>query len=209
MQALIEENSRLRSDGAAEERPESRGISDADDSNDTLQNPLFDERPWFHTVSASDIPIHIGEAADAAFATRVRQTLAAGYTSHLPRMSYVPDGSLMLQSGTSIRWPTPARARFLIKAVFSTICRFYHIVRKSTVQEDLEGAIKSGGDLDRLTKSKMLALFALGEAYSAKAAASETSFPGLVYFMQARDLVSEPMERPQLDAVEVALLLVG
>jgi hypothetical protein len=189
--------------------PASGVPSNTANGNDTLQNPLFDERPWFHTVSSSDIPIHIGEAADAAFATRFRQTLATVYTSHLPRMSYVPDAPLTMLSASQYRWPSPARARFLIKVALSTVCRYFHIIRKSVVQENLEGAINSNGNGDRLIIGKLLALFALGEVYSAKTAAQEAIFPGVAYFAQARSLVSEPMERPQLDSVEVALLLVS
>ncbi|PSN65683.1 hypothetical protein BS50DRAFT_396162 [Corynespora cassiicola Philippines] len=208
LEALIEENNRLRDSGAVEGVSRSIAIPNTADSNDALQNPLFDERPWFHTVSSSDLPIHIGEAADAAFATRFRQTLATVCTNHLPRMSYVPDASLMLPTDTQYRWPSPERARFLIRVAFDTVCRCYHIIRKSVVRENLETAIKSEGNGDRLVIGKLFALFALGEVYSARAAVQEAVFPGLVYFTQARSLVSEPMERPQLDAVEVTLLLV-
>ncbi|KAH7084254.1 fungal-specific transcription factor domain-containing protein [Paraphoma chrysanthemicola] len=122
-------------------------------------------------------------------------------------MSYVPDVSLMVLSETPYEWPSPARARFLVKVAMSTICRYYHVIRKSAVRDNLEAAIKTGGNGDRLIVGKLLALFALGEVYSAKMASQEANFPGSAYFAQARRLVGEPMERPQLDAVEVTLLL--
>lgn len=209
LKALIEENNRLRNTTAEDEEPSSAVHSGTGDSNDTLQNPLFDERPWFHTVSSSDIPIHIDEAADAAFATRFRQTLATVHASHLPRMSYVPDAPLTILSGSQYRWPSPARARFLIKVAFSTVCRYFHIIRKSVVQQNLEAAINSNGNGDRLMIGKLLALFALGEVYSARTTAQEAIFPGFSYFTQAKGLVGGPIERPQLDSVEVSLLLVS
>lgn len=209
LEALIEENDRLRNNSVTEGEPSSAVLSNTGNSNDTLQNPLLDRRPWFHTVSSSDITIHIGEAADAAFATRFRQTLATVHTSHLPRMSYVPDAPLMMLSASQYRWPTPARARFLVKVAFSTVCRYFHVIRRSVVQQNLEAAINSNGNGDRLIIGKLLALFALGEVYSAKTAAQEATFPGVAYFAQARCLVSEPMERPQLDSVEAVLLLVS
>ncbi|KAJ4984807.1 fungal specific transcription factor domain-containing protein [Stagonosporopsis vannaccii] len=207
LEALIEENNRLRNSTATEEAISSAVSPNTANGDETLENPLFDERPWFHTVSSSHIPIHIGEAADAAFATRFRQTLATVCTTHLPRMSYLPDTPLTTSEASHYRWPSPARARFLVKVAFSTVCRYFHIVRRSVVQDSLETAINNNGNGERLTISKLLALFALGEVYSAKAAARETTFPGLAYFVQARSLVSEPMERPQLDSVEVTLLL--
>ncbi|KAF2833524.1 hypothetical protein CC86DRAFT_389739 [Ophiobolus disseminans] len=207
LDALIAENSRLRNVGGTEEASSSPLPSNTIDGSDTVHNPLFDERPWFHTVSSSDIPIHIGEAADAAFATRFRQTLGTGYTDHLPRMSYIPDAPLMILPESRYGWPTPARARFLVKVAFSTICRYYHIIRKSVVLKSLDAAISSGGNGDRLVIGKLLALFALGEVYSAKFASHHMAFPGMAYYTHAGRLVGEPMERPQLDAVEVTLLL--
>jgi len=199
----------LRNSNATGGTPSAAVSPETANGNDTLENPLFDERPWFHTVSSSNIPIHIGEVADAAFATRFRQTLATVYTTHLPRMSYVPDAPLTTPEASHFRWPTPARARFLVKVAFSTVCRHFHIVRRTVVRDSLDAAINTNGKGDRLVIGKLLALFALGEVYSARAATREAAFPGLVYFTQARSLVSEPMERPQLDSVEVALLLVS
>lgn len=124
-------------------------------------------------------------------------------------MSYVPDAPLAMFSESQYRWPTPARARFLIKVAFSTVCRYFHVVRKSVVQQSLEAAINSNGNGDKLMIGKLMALFALGEVYSARTAAREAIFPGVGYFAQARSLVGELMERPQLDSVEVALLLVS
>jgi proline utilization trans-activator len=124
-------------------------------------------------------------------------------------MSYVPDAPLMALSASQFRWPTPARARFLIKVAFSTVCRYFHIIRKSVVQQNLETAINSNGNGDRLVMGKLLALFALGEVYSAKTTAQQANFPGVAYFAQAKGLVGEVMERPQLDSVETALLLVS
>lgn len=106
-------------------------------------------------------------------------------------------------------WPTPARARFLVKVALNTICRYYHIVRKSAVLESLEEAIAQHGRGETLKMAKLLALFALGEAYSARSADQRLSFPGMAYFTQARNVISIPSERPQVDSVETILLLVS
>ncbi|KAH7396325.1 fungal-specific transcription factor domain-containing protein [Pyrenochaeta sp. MPI-SDFR-AT-0127] len=213
VEALVEENERLRNSSTnAETPPVSDTISrdairDIVDGSEALENPLFEERPWFLTVSSLDMPILIGEAADAAFATRFRQALATVCTNHLPRMSYLPDVPLLMLSESQYHWPTAARARFLVKVAFSTVCRYYHIIRKSVISESLETAIKNGGNGDRLVISKLLALFALGDAYSARSAVQGTKFPGLAYFVQARRMVNVPAERPHTDTVEIALLL--
>ncbi|CAN9233375.1 unnamed protein product [Alternaria alternata] len=118
--------------------------------NEAVRNPLLEDRPWFHAVSSEHVPIHVGEAADAAFATRFRQTLAVGNTKHLPRMDHVQDDYLMLPSQAPSSWPSPARARFLVKVALSTVCQYYHIVRKSQVTRILEDAIKNNGNGNRV-----------------------------------------------------------
>lgn len=96
-----------------------------------------------------------------------------------------------------------------MKVALNTVCRYFHMLRKSSVQDQLGEAIKSNGSGDRLVIGKLLALFALGEVYSAKTVSKQTEFPGLVYFAQSKSFVSEFNERPQLESVEVALLLVS
>lgn len=179
------------------------------DNQEAVQNPLVADRPhgWFMPLSSLDIPIHISEAADAAFATRFREILASQST-HIPRTSYLRDEALMTLSESQPTWPTPARARFLVKVALSTVCQYYHIVLKSSITEDLERTINGAGAVDKLLSAKLLALFALGEVYSTRVAAKEASFPGLTYFTQACKLATIPAERPTTHAVEVALLLV-
>ncbi|KAJ8117867.1 hypothetical protein OPT61_g1032 [Boeremia exigua] len=208
---LLRENERLRD---ADLAGPSSGSSVARQSSalehqETVQNPLVEDRPqgWFFPMSSLDMPIHISEAADAAFATRFREALTP-HSVHIPRTSYVRDEALMLLSESQFTWPTPARARFLVKVALSTVCQYYHIVLPSSIMEALERVIENVNDVDRLIKCKLLALFALGEVYSSRVAAQEATFPGLPYFAQARRMVSIPAERPTMHTVEIALLLV-
>lgn len=206
----MRENERLR-DASSVAPYDSTAVREVpiSENQETVQNPLVEGRPqgWFFPMSSLDMPIHISEAADAAFATRFRETLTP-HSVHIPRTSFVRDEALMLLSESQFNWPTPARARFLVKVALSTVCQYYHIVLKSSVMEALEKAIKNVNDVERLMRCKLLALFALGEAYSSRVAAQEATFPGLSYFAQARRMVSIPAERPTMHTVEIALLLV-
>lgn len=210
MEELLRENERLRNESSAavSHTGISRQALIAEDQ-ETVQNPLVEDRPqgWFFPMSSLDMPIHISEAADAAFATRFREALTP-HSVHIPRTSYARDDALIMLSESHFDWPSPARARFLVKVALSTVCQYYHIVLKSTIMNALEKAVKNVNDVDRLTRCKLLALFALGEVYSSRVAAQEATFPGLSYFAQARRMVSIPAERPTLHAVEIALLLV-
>jgi proline utilization trans-activator len=216
---LLKENERLRAasiqlDTVAAPDPPFQALQgpsstrDIAATQDNLQYPLLEDRPWFHPISSLDMPIHISEAADASFATRFRQTLGNVHTNHIPRMSYVTDERLLLLSDQECPWPTSARARFLVKVALNTFCRYYHIVRRSIVLENLELAIKNQGRGDRLHICRLLALFALGELYSTKTAARDGSFPGLDYFARATKMAGVPAERPRMDAIEIILLLV-
>lgn len=210
---LLKENERLREGNASAVGPSNAPMSDSvrvtTASQETVENPLLEERPWFLPVASLDMPIHISEAADTAFATRFRQTLASVHTNHFPRMSYITDERILTLSDGECPWPTAARARFLVKVALNTVCRYYHIVRKSVVLDSLEAAIRNQGNGERLTICKLLALFALGEIYSTKTAANEASYPGLLYFARARKMVSVPAERPRMATIEIVVLLVS
>lgn len=159
-------------------------------------------------MNTSEMPIHIGEAADAAFATRFRQALSDASHSHISRTHYVTDERLMSLSDSDCVWPTPARARFLIKVSSNTLCRCYHVVRKSMVLDGLEMAIRNPGACDSLFTCKLWALFALGEVYSTRTPSSESCFPGLAYFARASRMLRVLNERPRMDSIETVLLLV-
>ncbi|KAF2189095.1 hypothetical protein K469DRAFT_737342 [Zopfia rhizophila CBS 207.26] len=214
IQELLRENERLRErkdgiDTAVQgiRRPTATAIPPRQevDNNDSPLNPLLDERPWFFPMSSLGTPIYIGEAADAAFATRFRQALSGASHKHIPRTQFVSDERLMLLSNSSFPWLSPTRARFLVKVALQTVCRYYHVVRQSVVLESLENAIQNSTGCDRLSISRLWALFALGEVYSARSAHAE-SFPGLAYFAQATKGLPVPSERPKIESIETLLL---
>jgi proline utilization trans-activator len=177
VEELLRENERLRNESSAavSHTGISRQALIAEDQ-ETVQNPLVEDRPqgWFFPMSSLDMPIHISEAADAAFATRFREALTP-HSVHIPRTSYARDDALIMLSESHFDWPSPARARFLVKVALSTVCQYYHIVLKSTIMNALEKAVKNVNDVDRLTRCKLLALFALGEVYSSRVAAQEAT----------------------------------
>lgn len=211
VEELLKENQLLRAGRAnanTEQEPHVPEVPQVGVAHDAAQNPLFGERPWFLPVASLDMPIHIDLAADAAFATRFRQTLAGESAKHIPRMNFVSDDVILALSETECPWPAPARSRFLVKVALATVCRSYHMVRRSEVLNLLEMALQNQGNSDRLSTSKLFALFALGELYATKVAPLDASFPGLLYFSRARKMVTVPAERPQSDTLEITLLLV-
>ena len=158
----------------------------------------------FHAV---DLPIHIGEAADAAFATRLRQAVSKQPVSHLPRIQYVSDDALRSLAEQPPEWPSPSHLRFLVEVALRTFGKTFHMVRKSVVWKDIERLIQDPTSCDWLTQCQIWALLAIGEAYSARSALPNRPFPGSRYWARAMSLMYMPFERPSLQVIEIYLLL--
>ena len=154
------------------------------------------------------MPIHIGEAADTAFATRFRQALSGAPVDHIPRIDYAMDRDLLMLSESDCPWPSPARARFLLETSLQAVCQCYHIVRKSIARRDLDLVLRGESSHNSLITCRLWALFALGVLHSTKVPAREHCFPGLAYFAQATRLLKFLSERPGVESMEVLLLLV-
>ena len=158
----------------------------------------------FHAV---DLPIYIGEAADAAFATRLRQAVSKQPVSHLPRIQYVSDDALRSLAEQPLDWPSPSHLKFLVDVALKTFSKTFHMVRRSVVMKDVERLIKDPQSCDWLTQAQIWALLAIGEAYSARSALPNRPFPGSRYWARAMRLMYMPSERPSLQVIEIYLLL--
>ena len=188
---------------AAEQTPPEPRADNAD------RNPLIEERPWFVSFKNVDLPIHIGEAADAAFATRLRQAASSTLVSHLPRVHYMSDDTLRAFADTPTEWPSASQLRFLVDAALKTICKNWHISRRSVIQEDVQRLIQDPSSCDWLLQCRIWALLAIGEAFSSRCVLPGEPFPGSKYWARAMQLAHMPCERPKLDLVEVHLLMVS
>ncbi|KAH7126141.1 fungal-specific transcription factor domain-containing protein [Dactylonectria macrodidyma] len=212
---LVAENERLRSrEGSSRSQSDStqKDVSVVSgrsftDGTSNIQAPSLDTHPWFFNMNIPHTPILIGEASDAAFATRFRQAISSARHSHLPRIHFAADERLLALSDIDCPWPFPSRARLLVNVALKYVTRCYHIVRRSQVLEGLELAIQNPQSSDSLMKSKLWALFAIGEMYSTRTPAVETNFPGMGYFARATRVLRIVSERPRIDTVEIRLLL--
>ncbi|KAL1631432.1 hypothetical protein SLS54_000192 [Diplodia seriata] len=219
IEELLEENERLREStrtshsssalptpnpatAAENDRP-----ADVSENDEAERNPLLEDRAWFFPMNTSEMPIHIGEAADAAFATRFRQALSDTPHRHIPRTQYVTGEELMALTDVDCQWPTAPRARFLVKVSLNTICQRFHAIRRSALLDGLEMAIRNPTCCDELFKCKLYAMFALGEVFSTRTVSAQGYFPGLLYFARASRMLRVIGERPRMDSIEILLLL--
>lgn len=196
---LVSENQRLRSSSSGPLN---------EDSNSLEKAPVVAEAPWFVNADALHTPILVAEASDSAFATRFRQAMSSAQHGHLPRVNFPSDEQLLTLSDKPCPWPTPARARLLVRAAVSGLGRCYHIVRRSSILQDVESSIQNHSQTGLIMKSKVWAVFAVGEMYTTRTSASERTFPGLHYFCRATNVIRMVSERPSVDMVEIQLLLV-
>ncbi|KAL4900407.1 hypothetical protein BDW74DRAFT_188256 [Aspergillus multicolor] len=186
---LISENQRLR--GSAQPP-----------SDETVDAPVLAEAPWFVNADALHTPILVAEASDSAFASRFRQVMSQTHHGHLPRINFPTDEQLLALSEADCPWPSPARARLLVQTALNGLGRCYHVVRRSLTFRDLDS-----NSLDSLSRSKLWALFAIGEMYTTRNPSPEKGFPGIRYFCKATNILRIVSERPSVEMVEVQLLL--
>ena len=160
---------------------------------------------------AVDLPIYINETADAAFATRLRQTASTRPVNHLARVQYVEDDTLrsLSESSSSPSWPSSSRLKFLVNTALETACKTWHIVRRSRIDKDVEALLQDPSSCHWLNASRIWALMAIGDAFSSRCTLPDQPFPGSRYWARAMQLVHMTMERPRLCLVEVYLLLVS
>lgn len=172
-------------------------------------NPTFSYRSWFDNRNVFYTPILIGEAADTAFATRFRQVISdprVPEPSHLLRVNYANNETLMALGESGAAWPSQSRARFLIEASLKYISRCYCIVHPGTVIEQLTQIFLDPTWGGSVLRCKFWALFAIGELYAAKVAFIQ-GYPGMAYFAQASKMLGFFEERPGMDSIETFLLL--
>lgn len=198
---LVAENQRLR-------RSSPESSNEECNSTGAAKDPALSETPWFVNADALHTPILVADASDSAFATQFRQALSNGHAGHLPRVNFPSDEQLLTLSDAGFSWPTPARARLLVQAALNGLGRCYHIVRRSSILQDLEQAMKNNSRTRMVNESKLLAVFAIGELYTTRTSNLEKGFPGIHYFCKATNILRVVSERPSVDMVEIKLLLV-
>ncbi|EKJ72020.1 hypothetical protein FPSE_07807 [Fusarium pseudograminearum CS3096] len=216
---LVRENQELRNinrqnrmggttaQGPTEDAAENEIPPDTPSSGDLSHNPVLQEKPWFLSVRSSNIPILIGEVADAAFATRFRQLLTNQALHHTLRVSYPENRQIMALIQAECLFPRPTNARFLVRVALKSLDGYFHILRNSRVWELLEQSLQALHTVDSISQCKLMALFALGELYSSSCRAQETATPGLAFFSHASKAHGLLQERPSVDTIEVSLLL--
>lgn len=188
-----------------------RHLSGVPADDDTETSPAMSIGPWFDNLNVFKSPILIGEAADCAFATRFRQVItdpSAPEPGHLLRLNYATNESLMSLLDVNIPWPSPSRARFLLEAAMRHIGRSYHIVQREAAEEAWEKIRHNSSRVSVILQCRCWALFALGELYISRSIGTN-GFPGMAYFAQASKALGYLDERPEVECVELYLLLVS
>ncbi|KAK1720413.1 fungal-specific transcription factor domain-containing protein, partial [Colletotrichum acutatum] len=172
-------------------------------------SPAISIDPWFDSLNVFRSPVLIGEAADAAFATRFRQVItdpSAPEPIHLIRLTYASNESMMSLAHVNTTWPGPSRAKFLLEAAMKYIGRSYHIVEAQAITESWKQNTHDASPEAIALRCRTWALFAIGELYISKST-SVHGFPGMAYFAQASKALGYLDERPEVETVELYLLL--
>ncbi|EXL98001.1 hypothetical protein FOIG_09559 [Fusarium odoratissimum NRRL 54006] len=219
IESLVRENQELRSRSrqdrteapatqqSTDDAAENEAQLDSPSTSEPSHNPVLDEKPWFLSTRSSEIPILIGEVADAAFATRFRQLLTDQALNHTLRTSYPDNSQIAELAQAECPFVNATHARFLVRGALKTLDGSFHIVRKSRISELLEQHLQTPHTFNAVSRCKITTLLALGELYSSFCQAQGTSTPGLAFFSHASKMHDLLQERPSVDTVEVSLLL--
>lgn len=105
-------------------------------------------------------------------------------------------------------WPGPSRAKFLLEAAMKYIGRSYHIVQAQAAAASWEQISRGTSRGTTIMRCRLWALFAIGELYISKSI-GVSGFPGMAYFAQASKSLGYLDERPDVESVELYLLLVS
>ncbi|KAK1488196.1 fungal specific transcription factor [Colletotrichum tamarilloi] len=179
------------------------------ESAENETSPAISIDPWFDSLNVFRSPVLIGEAADAAFATRFRQVITdplAPEPIHLIRLNYASNESMMSLAHVNTPWPGPSRAKFLLEAAMKYIGRSYHIVETQAITECWKQNNHDASLEAIVLRCRTWALFAIGELYVSKSTGVH-GFPGMAYFAQASKALGYLEERPEVETVELYLLL--
>ncbi|CEL01817.1 hypothetical protein ASPCAL01395 [Aspergillus calidoustus] len=196
---LVSENQRLRTLSS---------LTPTEECGAKEKSPVAAGASWFVNADALQPPILVAEASDSAFATRFRQAMSNSQHGHLPRVDFPSDEQLLALSDIGCPWPTPARARLLVRAAVNGLGRCYHVARRSTIFNELEQSNQDHSLVPLLSKCKLWVMFAIGELYTTRTSTLTKGFPGLHYFCKAMNFLRIISERPNVDMIEIQLLLV-
>ncbi|PQK17131.1 hypothetical protein BB8028_0007g03300 [Beauveria bassiana] len=166
--------------------------------------------PQNATTAGPSLPIHIGETACTAFATRISQCLNGIDMATCPlRWDYVDESQLASLLDNAVEWPSLVHARLLLQTVFTNICPAFHLALRKDTYAMLSHVYQRRKFHDAAVKAKYFALFALGKAYSTLPSpdAGCTPAPGSAYFVKALSLVQLAPERPTMMHLETILAL--
>ncbi|KAK7699629.1 hypothetical protein SLS64_011583 [Diaporthe eres] len=132
-------------------------VDTADEKTET--SPAMSTGPWFDSMNIFKSPVLIGEAADAAFATRFRQVIADPSTpepTHLLRLNHATNESLMSLVDVNVPWPSPSRAKFLLEAAMRYIGFLFHDSEPTIqIREHRKRLFWTAFVLDRIFASKL------------------------------------------------------
>jgi hypothetical protein len=203
------QDSTLQSLQSSSDAKRDLSVDPADGKTET--SPAVSTGPWFDSLNIFKSPVLIGEAADAAFATRFRQVISnpsIPEPNHLLRLNHATNESLMSLADVNVPWPSPSHAKFLLEAAMRYIGRCYHIVQREAAEEAWEQINHNSNRIGTILRCRSWALFAIGELYITKSI-GVNGFPGMAYFAQATKALAYLDERPEVECVELYLLLVS
>ena len=167
-----------------------------------VQNPLVDQQARFVTHRGDQV--YIGEANCTSFSSRLRQVvLNTTEDTYVIRTHFVEDSVILQACKTITSLPRRPVACILLESAFNTIGQCFHLTRRSVARRNLEKAYQ--GPILEIDLCIIYALLALGAVFSSKGG-NISSFPGLQYWANVRQMMRVIPERPSIEHVEISVI---
>ncbi|KAE8382431.1 fungal-specific transcription factor domain-containing protein [Aspergillus bertholletiae] len=218
LEQLLDENQRLLQEKSQRQDQHLDGIGETSRSqnqgvlpnhNPDIPNPLMRDNVWLRPRNSPSFSMYIGEATSAAFAGLLHQCLTGSSDPILTdQEAYTGDSVLKSLMDTTVPWPSQAQACLLVKIALNHLDPVFYSLLGGEIMQQIQDIYSTSNFNDPITKCKLFALFALGEAFSSPGAdKTGAPVPGTAYYARAMACIVIMPERPSVTLIESLLLL--
>ena len=126
------------------------------------------------------------------------------------RLDHFKHRALMRVTNSEWQLPNRTYAKMLVKIMLRFVGNDYHFIMKKSFMNRLEETYRDQTYDDPIFLCRLFGVFALGELYSKKSAATAKgkTVPGTNYFLQAVSLLQDLHEEADIEYIETLLILV-
>ncbi|KAF2147618.1 hypothetical protein K461DRAFT_263552 [Myriangium duriaei CBS 260.36] len=172
--------------------------------------PIFEDSIRDGCISGISSHVYIGDAACAAFGSRIRHLANGGrYAVDTANATFFDHPVLSRCTQPTFELPSRTYAKVLVQVVSRFVGSDYHFMRPRKFNSELEKVYTNPAETSQNFICRLFGIFALGELYSKKSSIVHQGMPvpGTAFFVQAIALLQDEHERGDVEYIETLLTL--